>query len=235
MADEFQIPVGVVTYEVYQYVHSIGGVTNVTVEGWDPNPWDLTYIGWPYITFIVLYFGIFLINIVFAVYRIVRWLYKQKRCEISIGLTCLCLECIFNTLKAMGAIINPSFNNFHLNGSDTFTSLPACINLISAILVVFFWIDLTSDPFYHGKFLGAMKIPAFIIIVLLILMEVTLDILRTTQSTIDTLTISLSFYLIIHFIVVLFNIIAGYRFLNTIKEKTDMKKRSSCDYKTYYI
>jgi len=228
LENNFALPVGMVGADVYGYVQSMGGTANLTFISWDPNPWGTVYSGPGYIVFSVIVTLMYLVNSIYAIYRITKWLWTLKKdFSISLGFVCLSLEAISNLLRVLQGIVDPLRNNFGLDGADLLFSIPACITSIAGILIVFFWLDLITDPFYHGKFLGVMKIPALLLIFLLIIIEITNDFLRTTQQKIDISNISLSVYLVVQIIVVLFNIIAGYRVLRSLKEneKADNKKR----------
>jgi len=217
--------VGVVSYEVYTYVHSVGDIANFTFIDWDPNPWDTIHTGPGYIlicTFMVL---MFFINTVYAGFRIVKWIYTLRdKFEINIGFSCLVLEWICNLLRVIQSILTPLHNNFRLPFVDILYTLPICLTLITSILIVFFWLDLTSDPFYQGKFLGVMKIPAIIFVSLLLTIEIVFDYIRAFTNY-DFMHLIVSCYIILHLIVVIFNIVAGYRILKSLSKQSDGKKK----------
>jgi len=218
--------VGMVSYEVYTYLQVKGGnIANITFMDWDPNPWDIIQTGLIYIIFSTLMALLFLTNSIFAGYRIVKWLYTMKQdFKWNIGLMCLTLEWICNILRVLQIVLICLHNNFRLPGTETLYTLPLCFTLITSIVVVFFWLDLTSDPFYNGKFLGAMKIPAIIFITLFLLTELILDICRA-YTDIDFLSSILGFYFVFHSIVTIFNFIASYRILSALKEQKEGKKK----------
>jgi len=103
-------------------------------------------------------------------------------------------------------------------------TLPWCITLVTSILIVFFWLDLTSDPFYHGKFLGIMKIPAFIFIVICLVLEFTCFILRML-TPIDFFSYVICFYGVSLSLIVIFNFTAAYRVLQPLKKAPETKKK----------
>jgi len=94
------------------------------------------------------------------------------------------------------------------------------------VIIVFFWLDLTADPFYHGKFLGLMKIPAIIFIVIIILFEISVNVVRlafpvySLAADVQVLT-----YLIFHSLLVMFCFFASYRILQNAKRSKLQKKK----------
>jgi hypothetical protein len=167
---------------------------------------------------------LFLFNSILSGYYIGKWIYTIKRVDWNIGFVCLSLEWIGNVIRVLEMILYPTHNNFKLIGADVLITLPMCITLISGILIVFFWLDLTTDPFYHGKFLGVMKIPAFIFMFICMVIEISLDIARNSTDQIDFIMAIIGFYTLIHLFVVLFNFIAGYRILRTLKKQIKIRK-----------
>jgi len=225
MDDNFPIPVGFISNDAVKYIYSIGDeVCNCTFNGWDPNPWAIVFTGIVYIVNYLILSLLFLFNSILSAYCIGKWIYTIKNIDWNIGFVCLSLEWIANVLRVVQMILHPTYNLFKLSGTDVLLSLPMCITLISGILIVFFWLDLTSDPFYHGKFLGVMKIPAFIFMFFCFGIEISLDIARNTTDKIDFTGPVIAFYTLIHVVVVLFNFIAAYRVLQTLKKQTKIKE-----------
>jgi len=155
----------------------------------------------------------------------VKWIYTLRdKFEINIGFSCLVLEWICNLLRVIQSILTPLHNNFRLPFVDILYTLPICLTLITSILIVFFWLDLTSDPFYQGKFLGVMKIPAIIFVSFLLTIEIVFDCVRAF-TTYDFMHLIVGCYIILHLIVVIFNIVAGYRILQSLKRQSDGKMK----------
>jgi len=178
-----------------------------------------------FLIFSLFFFFFFLFNSILSAYCIGKRIYTIKNIDWNIGFVCLSLEWIANVLRVVQMILHPTYNLFKLSGTDVLLSLPMCITLISGILIVFFWLDLTSDPFYHGKFLGVMKIPALIFIFVCFGIEISLDIARNMTDQIEFTDSIIVFYTVIHVIVVLFNFIAAYRVLQTLKKQPKIKER----------
>jgi len=197
----------------------LGNRANITFVEWDPNPWEFLFGGPTYITINAITLLMFLVNFLYASYLIMKWV-KANGIDWNIGFICLLLESISNLLRVLGMILAPEYSNFILPAVDIIQTFPLCISLIASILIVFFWLDLTSDPFYHGKFLGTMKVPAFIFICILLVVEISFDILRNINSTANlvSFTVLIAFYMLIHLCVVIFNFVAGYRILKRSKE-----------------
>jgi len=215
-----------VSWDVKTYVESVGNIATFQFISWDPNPFDVVHAGSSYVVITVLMVLMFVINTLFSGYRIVKWIYTlgYERFEFNIGFGCLTLEWLCNLIRSFQCVLFTLHNNYKLNAIDILTSLPICITLITSILIVFFWLDLTSDPFYQGKFLGIMKIPAIIAIVLLIAIEILFDAIRTV-TTLDFFNVQMAIYIILHLIVVLFNIVAGFKVLVSINKQSDGKKK----------
>jgi hypothetical protein len=92
-------------------------------------------------------------------------------------------------------------------------------------------LDLTSDPFYHGKFLGIMKIPAGVFIGICFVLEIISDVIRNVTQ-IDFINYIIYFYGVSLALVAIFNFIAAYRVLQSLKR--DTKKKIEKDYLSNY-
>jgi len=223
--DNFPIPVGLVSYSALSYIESLGGVANFTFNNWDTDPWEFLFSGTPYYIIIGIPLILFLFLFVFITYLLMKWIKRLKKIEMNVGFICLTLEWIGSAIKVLQMILSPLHPNFPLPSLEIFLTLSFCINLVTSIVIVFFWLDLTSDPFYRGKFLGIMKIPALILIFLCLGVEISFDILKSINDQIEFIQPLLGFYIIIQAIVVIFNFIAGYRILQTLKKQPEGKKR----------
>jgi len=222
----FPLPLGYMHREVHDYILSSGGVANFTFLNWDPNPWEPINSGPFYTAFCVFLPLLFSINLIFASYRIGIWIYTEEKFPLTVGFICLCLEWICNALRFIQTILNPNRNKFGLPGANVINSIPICFSLICLVIIVFFWLDLTADPFYHGKLLGVMKIPAIIFIVIIILFEISTDVVRAVfpiysfGADVQILT-----YLIFHSLLVIFCFCASYRILQNAKRSKLQKKK----------
>jgi len=125
-------------------------------------------------------------------------------------------------LRILNIIFYGSYNHFSIPGVSVLITLPFCITLITSIIIVFFWLDLTSDPFYHGKFLGVMKIPAGLFIIGCLIVELVSDILRNL-TVYEFYQQIMTFYGTVLILVALFNFVAAYRVLRTLKKDTKLK------------
>jgi len=114
-------------------------------------------------------------------------------------------------------------NNFRIPYIDILYTVPWCITSVTAVIIVFFWLDLTSDPLYHGKFMGIMKIPAGIFIFGLIVIEVFFDVWRTFGREFTGI-ISAVYGSALMFIVIV-NFIAAYRILRPFDKTVETKKK----------
>jgi hypothetical protein len=212
--------------EVHDYILSAGGIANFTFLNWDPNPWDPINSGPLYLAFCIFLPLMFISNLLFASYRIAIWIYTEGKFSFTVGFICLCLEWICNALRFIQTILNPNRNKFGLASAFIINTIPICFSLISLVIIVFFWLDLTADPFYHGKFLGVMKIPAIIFIVIIILFEISTTVVRSEfpiysfGADVQVLT-----YFICHSLLVLFCFIASYRILQNAKRSKLQKKK----------
>jgi len=143
-----------------------------------------------------------------------------------VGFICLCLEWICSALRFIQTIINPNRNKFGLPGAHIINTFPMCLSLISLVIIIFFWLDLTADPFYHGKLLGVMKIPAIIFIVMIILFEISTSIVRLVYPIHSFgADVQMVTYLIFHSLLVIFCFIASYRILQNAKRSKLQKKK----------
>jgi len=215
----FALPVGMVPYDVYPYFNSVGERTNITFINWDPNPWEIVEEGPFYMAITGIIFGLFFFNFVFSACLIGKWIYVLKKIDLNIGFISLLLECVCSIIRMIEMVLSPLRGNFQLPSLDILFTFPACLTVITSILIIFFWLDLTSDPFYHGKFLGTMRKPAFVFIFVLSLYEISMDMARSLTDQIDMAYTTISFYLGMNIILTFFNFVAGYRILRTIKIK----------------
>jgi len=215
------IPVGVVGKEMID--HAITSkYANVSFYGWDANPWYETREGAGYIIFVLIIGLLYLFNIIISGQRITKWIYIRGGIDLNIGFLCLSLEFLCNVLRILNIIFYGSYNHFSIPGVSVLITLPFCITLITSIIIVFFWLDLTSDPFYHGKFLGIMKIPAGIFITGCVIVELVSDFLRNLTPY-EFFQQIMSFYGSVLILVALFNFIAAFRVLRTLKKDTKLK------------
>jgi len=204
---------------------------NVTFVDWDPNPWDLTYAGPVYMVYYIILLILFSVNIIIiAWFRIFQWIRQSNPFEVSLGFACLCIELCANLVRIIEALIYPLYNYYLLPGADVIKTLPICLSLISGILVVFFWLDLTSDPFYHGKFLGVMKIPAVILMGLCLGIEIIFDFLKTL-TTIALGNAIYYFFLLLHIFIIIFSFVAAWRILKKLELKSRTNKKKKITYR----
>jgi len=102
-------------------------------------------------------------------------------------------------------------------------TIPWCITSVTNMIIVFFWLDLTSYPLYHGKFMGIMKIPACLYGLGLIVMEIYFDVSRTLG--IEFSGIITPVYATAFLLVVIINFIAAYRILRPFDKTVETKKK----------
>jgi len=208
------IPVGFVSLSVTELLVEEEG--EFRFSHWDNNPWDIImkppgYTGQWAVLVLLMFF-----NSCFAGYRIILWLRSGVELS-SLGFICLSLEFIANVLRVIQLTLIPYYNTFFLRYADIMYTTPICFTVISSILIVFFWLDLTTDPFYHGKFLGMMKKPAMVAICLIILLEI-ISVMIRSLIVVNIINAILGLYIGGHTIVVVFNLVAAKRILNSIKE-----------------
>jgi hypothetical protein len=212
--------------EVHDYILSLGGQANITFLNWDPNPWDPINSGPLYTAFCIFLPLMFIINLIFASYRIGYWIYSERKLSFTVGFICLCLEWICNALRFIQTIINPNRNKYGLLGAGIINSIPICFSLITLVIIIFFWLDLTADPFYHGKFLGVMKIPAIILMLLIVVFEISVNVVRVAFPVYSFgADVQILTYLIIHSLLVIFSFVASYRILKNARRSKLQKKK----------
>jgi len=102
-------------------------------------------------------------------------------------------------------------------------TIPWCITSVTAVIIVFFWLDLTSDPLYHGKFMGIMKIPAGVLIFGIIFIEVFFDVWRVLGG--EYMGILSAAYASFLLLIVLINFIAAYKILKPFDKTVETKKK----------
>jgi hypothetical protein len=223
----FYIPVGYVSRELYDYALSLGK-TNITVQfyGYDPNPWAVVEDGPGYLAFTILICGLFFINSCLSGYRLAMWIYVKQRVDISLGFVCLSLEFLCNVIRTIGVILWGFHNNYYIPNVNVMFTIPWCLTSITLILIVFFWLDLTADPFYHGKFLGIMKIPAGVFIVLIIGLEIMNNSVRLSGVLEDGYTpVVIGIYSSVLGIITLFTFFAAFRILKPAQKNSQENKK----------
>jgi len=222
---DYTLPVGVVYRSTIDYVRALG--KNVTISvifyGYDENPWATLEDGVGLIMFSLVTILLYLFNTVFAGYRLAMWIWVKRGIDPNIGFLCLSLEWLCNLLRVIQLFFWGVHNNFRIPYIDILYTVPWCITSVTAVIIVFFWLDLTSDPLYHGKFMGIMKIPAGIFIFGLIVIEVFFDVWRTFGREFTGI-ISAVYGSALMFIVIV-NFIAAYRILRPFDKTVETKKK----------
>jgi hypothetical protein len=208
-----------------------GGSVNVTLIAWDLNPWNTIFTGSGLIVYQTVFTLLFLGNVALTLYKIFQWK-LQRGFSLSIGLICLYMEVAVNSTRVIQQIVAPNFNIYSLPNYESVSSVAFCFTLITGILVIFFWFDLTTDPFFHksGKCLGIMKIPAIVVISILLLIEILTDLIRNFLMF-DALVICLMIYVSLYFLIGIFYFIAGWRILAISKTSNSKKKLRNITYR----
>jgi hypothetical protein len=222
---ELKITAGFITKKSYEAFLSKGRTVNATFLSWDTNPYDIIYSSAGFVIYRILLGIMFFSNMALCCYKIIKWGLKKHKITFSIGLICLVVEFFTNLTRFILSIIYPSVNLYSIRGVDVTLTVPMCLSVITGILVIFFWFDLTMDPFFHksGKCLGMMRIPAIITITLLILMEIALDITRNLIPA-DFITFLFVFYNVgIKLALALFYFVAAAKII--ILSKTSVMKK----------
>jgi hypothetical protein len=232
---EWPLPLGAVDTIAYDEIVASGNQANFTFLNWDPNPWDPINSGPGYTIFLVTISLLFVVNLAIATYRIAIWIYTEKKVDFTLGFCCLCLEWVCNALRFIETIIFPNRNKYGLSGANIILTLPICLSVITLLLIIFFWLDLTADPFYKGKFLGIMKIPVIIIIIFLICLETSLSVVRVAYPKLNFSDICLWIYIILRGVLAILCFFAAYRILNSnIGGKKKSPEIVKKDYLFYY-
>jgi hypothetical protein len=220
---DFNLPVGVVPKAAIDFARTQKNITIIFYD-YDPNPWEHLEDGVGYILYSLSIGLLFLFNSVFSGNRLVRWIIVKRGIEYSLGFGCLSLEFLCNFMRVIQIFFWSLHNNYGIHHIEMIYTLPFCLTTITSIIIVFFWLDLTSDPLYHGKFMGIMKIPAFILILSLIAAEITIDVIRVYGTT-DYAMITVIFYGTCLLVVVIVNYIAAYRILKPFSKTEETKKK----------
>jgi len=186
---------------------------NITFNSWDQNPWDIVFrldrMGW-----FMGYIGLIsFANICYALYRIFLWWRSDNFDYHSIGFICLSLELLNNILILLKSLIYPIYNVHILPYADILLTPQLAVTVISSILVVFFWLDLTTDLFYHGNFLGMMRKPAMTLIGCIVIMEIITNTVRCLVD-VDSATILSATYAVLHIGIAVFYFVAAKRILS---------------------
>jgi len=162
--------------------------------------------------------------LIYASIQIIRWILRMKNFELNLGLICLSLEWTTNVLRVLQSIFNPVYNVYEIRGVEVLLTLPLCFSVISSILIIAFWLDLTTDQFYHGKFLGVMKIPALVFIFICLAIEIIFDFIKTLTIA-PVANAVYYFFVSLHVIIIIFSFIAAWRILKKLKIKSRGSKK----------
>jgi len=224
----FKLPTANMHISAYNYAYALFKQNasipiQVTFFGYDNDPWATIGTGAGFWIFEVLVVAMYLVNACLAFYRISGWIWEKKGIDLTVGFGCLALECIVNTIKVIQSIFWGTFNNFSIPNIDLLLTWTWTLTIIIAIWVTFFWLDLTSDPFYHGKFMGIMKYPAIVLCLGVIAAEIAFDSLRTSGK--DYLSYLNIFYASILMSIAIINLIAAYRILGPFSKTPETKKK----------
>jgi len=219
----FKLPVGVVPKAAIDFARTQKNITIIFYD-YDPNPWGELEDGIGYVMYCLCIALLYLFNTIFAGNRLVRWIIVKRGIDDTIGFGCLTLEFICNLMRVIQFFFWGLHNNFGVHHIEMLYTIPFCLTSITSIVIVFFWLDLTSDPLYHGKFMGIMKIPAFLFILSLIVAEIVVDVIRVIGTT-DYASITILFYGSSLLLVVLINYIAAYRILKPFSKTVETKKK----------
>jgi len=233
----FAITVGNVGKDFENYLKTQNFIANATFVSWDANAWDILYPGPLNVVYAVILVPLFSLNVVLASYKVYNWIKSVgwEKLKISIGLSCLILEWLASFMRILNAIFMPAFLNLYkIHGIDLLITVPLCLSMISAILLIFFWFEITTNPFARGKksgFLGKLKIPCIILSVLFILVEIFLDIFRTILFFFDMQSVLIICYFVIHALVAILYFVAAYRILAITNKSADKQRLRSITYK----
>jgi len=221
---DFKIPCGVVYKSTIDYARTVA--KNKTIPfifyGYDHNEWGDIESGYGYVLFTLFLALCYLFNTCLAGYRFFCWI--REKFEFSIGLLCIFLEFICNLLRVIAICLYGMHNNFLIPHVEILFTFPWSIADITTILITFFWLDLTADPLYHGRFMGIMKIPAAILIVALVAFEVAVDVLRTRGNDMIHI-IATYFYASILAFVALVNLLAAYKIIKPFSKGRETQKK----------
>jgi len=221
--DQLQITAGLISKESYTFFMKNGGKVNVTFLSWDPNPWDVHLNGAGFIIYRAIIFLMFFSATALAIYKLILWKLKRGG-YLNIGFICLIMEVLVNSSRSIQGIMAPIYNIYSLRNYDISYTVSFCLTLITGILVIFFWFDVTIDPFEHRrkKCLGIMKIPAIGVISFLIILEISVDISRDFLRF-DVVGPLLLGYITLYFLIGVFYFIAGWRILSVKSEGLEEK------------
>jgi len=223
---EFTLPLGVVPKAAVDWARTFKNQTiNVVFYDFDFNPWSDYEDGAGYIMYSLILGCAFLSNVILSGYRLTMWTWYKGGIDLTLGFLCLTLELLQNFGRVLQFIFWGLHNNFRIPFIDVLITIPWCITGITSIIITFFWLDLTSDPLYHGSFMGIMKIPALIFAVGMIIGEVACDIVRTTSASDDYINQVIFFYGAFVLFIATINFVAAYRILKPFNKTVDTKEK----------
>jgi Na+-transporting methylmalonyl-CoA/oxaloacetate decarboxylase gamma subunit len=230
--DRVQLTAGFINKHSYNYYKQHGPIMNATFISWDHNPWDIVFGNEGFIAYSIILFLLFMINVIYAIYKIIKWRLTRGEFILAVGLICLFLELLVNIIRAIQAFVSPAYNRYSLPSNDITITSALCLTLITGILVIFFWFDIALNPFYHksGKCLGTMRIPTIIIISLLLLLELILDTTRSFMKY-DVVYIVVGIYLVLYVGLAFFYFIATWRIVVIANESNAKEKLIGITYR----
>eukprot|EP01125_Pyxidicula_operculata_P005746 TRINITY_DN200_c0_g1_i11.p3 TRINITY_DN200_c0_g1~~TRINITY_DN200_c0_g1_i11.p3 ORF type:complete len:356 (+),score=62.74 TRINITY_DN200_c0_g1_i11:4786-5853(+) len=190
-------------------------VANATIVSLDPNEWTAVVSG-PSEIFFNSFFGVACsICICLSGFTIYQFI-STNTLQFNVATVCILIEIAGNIIRIPAVVYNP----FGLRGyaaDEVLLTLHLPFSLITSILMIFFWQDLLNISFSDKvpKFLSDKYfIPAVVICILILSLEVILDIIRTQVyiSDIKTTTYFLAgLYTILFLILSIFYFITSYQ------------------------
>lgn len=197
-----------------------------------PNPWMDFYTEKPAgIIFQVVYILALLSVMSLIVSRLWAWYRFDKSFRLTIPKSILGLEFLANIWRFLFAL-DPWFlwNFYPVAARNVFLSFHFLFSISACLLLVTFWLSVSTSPASYKSALRKLRIPLIILVVLLFIFEISADVVRvlptpTVASSIAT--VSSAAYIIVLLLVAGYFIVSGILLLRRIRESSKLVSQYS--------
>jgi hypothetical protein len=203
---------------------------HMTSEG---NPW-LILSGSVTVTVIfrVLLGGYALAMIIFGLYKLILFI-KHQGPHFNIPQVCLALEIIANMWRVIYLVIDPLGCQFvYGSAANSFLdSVSIPYTTATFVILTFYWHEIVSDASIAiYPFLSKLKIPFFVIMLLLIAMDMTLSLVGYFYD-LDTTTSMSVIYIVISFGFLIFYVISLVKVMKRMRTSKDLRGKQKRKFK----
>jgi hypothetical protein len=205
---------------------------NVTIDAEEGNVWIQYWIGYKFDIIFSIVVGIpAVLAAAMAVYKLHVLIAVNNGCNLNVGTACLVCHLIASILRAFFVIVDPMgfrrMLTYHLN--NTLFTLPFPFIISGTLVLCFYWFEtMSKSSMMVYPFLNRLKIPFFIISGVVIVMDITLSIMRSSGQIISTqlIVVTLICYSALAFGISVFYLVVAIKLLRRIRSSTVTKMKN---------